>query len=271
MSAGGFVIRDLVSAPEMQVLEDIQRAAWGYPETEVHPGNIFRIHAHVGGVVAAAFPATPAGEVAGEAFGFVYGFPAYREGRLWHHSHMLALRPEWRGSGAALALKLHQARRARGMGLKLITWTFDPLVARNARFNLGKLGARAVSYHPEWYVSAFLPADRLMVEWELPHLDLTEPDLAGPDLLGQHSQPVPVPGQPRVLKAQGQAPGVPDLSADAPSLLAEVPLDAFALPDPLPLAWRLALREVLGHYLGVGYAVTDLLRQGERAFYLLER
>ena len=156
MSPAEFVIRDLVSAPEMQVLEDIQRAAWGYPETEVHPGNIFRIHAHVGGVVAAAFPATPPGEVGGEAFGFVYGFPAYHEGRVWHHSHMLALRPEWRGSGAALALKQHQARRVREMNLDRITWTFDPLVTRNARFNLGKLGARAVSYHPEWYVSASL-------------------------------------------------------------------------------------------------------------------
>ncbi|WP_237724601.1 GNAT family N-acetyltransferase [Deinococcus alpinitundrae] len=257
MSPADFVIRDLFSAPEMQVLEDIQRAAWGYSETEVHPGNIFRIHAHVGGVVAAAFPATPSGEVGGEAFGFVYGFPAYREGRVWHHSHMLALRPEWRGSGAALALKQHQAQRVRQMNLDRITWTFDPLVTRNARFNLGKLGARAVSYHPEWYVSASLPADRLMVEWTL--TETFAPAVT------------PAPSGVLVLSARGQAPGVPELSADAPRLLAEVPLDAASLPDPLPLAWRLALREALSHYLASGYAVTDLLRRGEQAFYLLER
>lgn len=241
----------------MRVLEDIQRAAWGYPETEVHPGNIFRIHAHIGGVVAAAFPVTPSGEVGGAAFGFVYGFPAYREGRIWHHSHMLALRPEWRGSGAALALKQHQAWRVREMSLDRITWTFDPLVARNARFNLGKLGARAVSYHPEWYVSASLPADRLMVEWKL-------------DEVRVPSTPAALAGV-RVLEARGQAPGPPELNAHAPRLLAEVPPDAFTLPAPLPLAWRLALREVLGHYLASGYAVTDLRREGERAFYLLER
>ena len=251
MNPDGFIIRDLTSAPEMQVLEDLQRAAWGYSETEVHPGNIFRIHAHVGGVVAAAFPAN-----GGAAFGFVYGFPAYRSGQVWHHSHMLALRPEWRGSGAALALKQHQARRVREMNLDRITWTFDPLVTRNARFNLGKLGARALSYHPEWYVSAALPADRLMVEWNL------------------NEAPAPattaVTGV-RVLAAQGLAPGPPDLGVSTALLLAEVPLDAFALPAPLPLAWRLALREVLGHYLASGYAVTDLRRESGRAFYILER
>ncbi|WP_420594670.1 acyl-CoA acyltransferase [Deinococcus sp.] len=240
------------SAPEMVVLEDIQRAAWGYPETEVHPGNIFRIHAHVGGVVAAAFPAS-----GGPAFGFVYGFPAYQGGRVWHHSHMLALRPEWRGTGAALALKQHQAARVREMGLATVTWTFDPLVARNARFNLGKLGARAVSYHPEWYVSGTLPADRLMVSWDVSKV--------------QPERPAAPPSGLRVLEAVNLAPGTTDLTADAPRLLAEVPLDAYALPAPLPLAWRLALREVLGHYLGSGYVISDLARAGERAFYVLER
>ena len=252
MSVPEFIIRDLHTAPEMVVLEEIQRSAWNYPETEVHPSSILRIHAHVGGVVAAAFPAG-----GGEAFGFVYGFPAYREGRVWHHSHMLALRPEFRGSGAAAALKWHQASRVRDMGLSRVTWTFDPLVARNARFNLGKLGARAVSYHPEWYVAEGLPSDRLMVDW-----DVTNPVPA---------HVAPSPDGLRVLEAEGLAPGQPLLAADAPRLLAEVPLSAFDLPAPLPLAWRLALREVLGEYLAAGYAVTDLAREGERAFYVLER
>ncbi|WP_225429968.1 GNAT family N-acetyltransferase [Deinococcus detaillensis] len=252
-----FTIRDLHTAREMVVLEDLQRAAWGYSETAVHPRNIFRIHAHLGGVVAAAFPVDETDEECGPAFGFVYGFPAYQDGRIWHHSHLLALRPDWRGHGAAAALKHHQARRVREMGLTKVTWTFDPLVARNARFNLGKLGARAVSYHPEWYVAEDLPADRLMMEW---------------DVSTEHSErPPPKPEGVRVLEAQGQTPSAPELSADAPKLLAEVPLNAFELPSPLTLAWRLALRDVLGHYLASGYAVTDLAREGERAFYVLER
>ncbi len=257
---GSFVIRDLHAAQEMVVLEDLQRAAWSYSETEVHPSNIFRIHAHVGGVVAAAFPATPAGEVSGEAFGFVYGFPAFRAGRVWHHSHMLAVRPEWRGGAAASALKHHQAQRVREMNLDTITWTFDPLVARNARFNLGKLGARAVSYHPEWYVSAGLPADRLMVEWSVGGL------LQG----AAEGRPASAALGLRVLEALGLVPGPPLMGSEAPTLLAEVPLNAYALPPALTLAWRLALRSVLAHYLSAGYVISDLAREAERAYYVLE-
>ena len=67
-----------------------------------------------------------------------------------------------------MALKLAQRRAALEQGHTRMTWTFDPLVARNARLNLGKLGARAVSYHPDWYdLGGEVPADRLMVEWDL--------------------------------------------------------------------------------------------------------
>ncbi len=246
-----FRIRDLSSAREMEALEDLQRAAWGYPELEVHPGNIFKIHAHTGGVVAMAEDAS------GAPIGFVFGFPAYREGELWHHSHMLAVRPEARGSGVAEALKRHQRARVLEMGLTRMTWTFDPLVTRNARFNLGKLGARALTYHPEWYVSEDIPADRLMISW-----DLTRETVA-------HAPPAPE-GE-AVLERTGDAPGAPRLDRTEARLLVEAPADAARLPLTTRLAWRLALREALGHYLGRRYAVTDLARDGERVWYVLER
>lgn len=246
-----FVIRDLEDAREMLVLEELQRAAWGYPELEVHPSNIFKIHAHTGGVVAAAYDPDD------RALGFVFGFPAYRDGRLWHHSHMLAVRPGARGSGLAEALKLHQRARVLGQNLDRITWTFDPLVARNARFNLGKLGARAVSYHPNWYAAEDVPADRLMIEWDLKKAPVPHPP--------------PAPMGQVVLTASGVGPDTPTLDLDDPVLLAEVPTQAPELRLSDRLAWRLALREVLSGYLGRGYAVADLAREGERAFYVLER
>ena len=246
-----FRIRDLTEAREMLALEDLQRAAWGYPELEVHPGNIFKIHAHTGGVVALAEDAD------GRPIGFVFGFPAYAESQLWHHSHMLAVRPEARGMGVAEALKRHQRARVLAQGLTRMTWTFDPLVTRNARFNLGKLGARAVSYHPEWYVSEDIPADRLMIAW-----DLTRETAA---------HPAPKPEGEAVLERSGDEPGTPTLHSSAPRLLVEAPANAADLPVATRLAWRLTLREVLGHYLGRGYAVTDLARDGERVWYLLER
>lgn len=249
--APAFHIRDLTDAREMGVLEELQRAAWGYTELEVHPSNIFRIHAHVGGVVAVAEAPD------GHALGFVYGFPAYRGGELWHHSHMLAVRPEARGGGVAEALKRHQRTKVLEQGLSRITWTFDPLVARNARFNLGKLGARALSYHRDWYAAEDIPADRLMVHWDLTRE--TAP------------HPPPEPEGETVLDRVDDLPGTPDLTRRAPHLLAEVPVNAPDLSPALTLSWRLALRAVFEHYLPQGYTVTDLTRQGERAWYLLER
>ncbi|WP_019587895.1 hypothetical protein [Deinococcus apachensis] len=263
MSGGAdrtFVIRDVTDPWEMRALEDVQVQAWGYSDREVLPATMFRIGAHTGAVVLGAYPA---GEGASPLpFGLAYGFPALREGQVWHHSHLLALHPDWRGSGAATALKFAQRERALAQGLTRMTWTFDPLVTRNARLNLGKLGARAVSYHADWYAlgesreTAF-PADRLMIEWGLtrPHTE----------------HPAPPPSGVRVLEAQGDLPGPPQLDLTAPRLLAEVPLQAVTLPEAVRLAWRLALRAALGTYLERGYAATDLAREGERAFYVLTR
>lgn len=268
MSAGQggrtFVIHDVTDPWDMRALEDVQVRAWGYPDREVLPATMFRIGAHTGAVVLAAYPAGEEGAGAPSSLplGLAYGFPALREGQLWHHSHLLAVVPEWRGSGAAVALKLAQRERVLAQGLTRMTWTFDPLVARNARLNLGKLGARAVGYHPGWYAlgedrEAAFPADRLMAEW-----DLTRP---------VQPRPAPAPQGERALEAEGDLPSSPRLHLAGAAVLAEVPLWAERLPDPARRVWRHALREVLGGYLERGYAVTDLARQGERAFYVLTR
>lgn len=253
-----FVVRDVTDPWAMRALEAVQVAAWGYADREVLPATMFRIGAQTGAVVLGAYPEddpeTP--------FGLAYGFPALRNGAVWHHSHLLAVHPEWRGSGAAVALKLAQRKRVLAQGLTRMTWTFDPLVTRNARLNLGKLGARAVSYHPDWYAlgesreTAF-PADRLMVEW-----NLTRP---------QTERPAPGPEGEVVLEGNDGVPGPAHLDAASPRLLAEVPLHTERLPDDVRLAWRLALRAALDTYLGRGHAVTDLAREGDRAFYVLTK
>lgn len=260
-----FVVRDVTDPWEMRPLEDVQVRAWGYADREVLPASMLRIGAHTGAVVLGAYPADgPIPSPSPLPFGLAYGFPALRDGRVWHHSHLLALDPAWRGSGAAVALKLTQRERVLAQGLTRMTWTFDPLVARNARLNLGKLGARAVGYHPDWYAlgehreTAF-PADRLMVEWDLTAL--------------HREHPAPSPQGEVVLEAKetdhGPGPVSPDLTGA--HLLVEVPTRPEGLPEPLRLAWRYALRDALGTYLGRGYAVTDLARRGERAFYVLTR
>lgn len=257
MSETTFVIRDVTDPWKMRELEAIQASGFGYDDREILPATMFRISAVTGGIVLGAYPAS---DTEKPAIGYVFGFPAFVNGEVWHHSHQLAIHPDWRGAGLAVALKLAQRERAIAQGLKRMTWTFDPLVARNARLNLGKLGAQAVSYHPEWYAlganrqTAF-PADRLMIEW-----DLTQPS-------SEKAPPAPEGTSVLQADATGQPVRVA-FDADAPQLLAEVPTRE--LQGPEKLAWRLALREILSRYLSLGYVITDLARDGERAFYVLQ-
>jgi predicted GNAT superfamily acetyltransferase len=263
-----YVIRDLTQATEIEALEQIQARAWGYADRDIVPGAMMVVTAHSGGVVAAAYLEGESSPV-----GFVFGVPAIRPekigvGKLIHHSHMLAIVPEHRGTGLAQALKLHQRKRAIGMGYDLITWTMDPLVARNARLNLGKLSARAVAYHNDWYatrdVSTSLSADRFMIEWRLDREPIEHPVLraTGPRALEA------VDGNPIL------GPLEPHLGLDDPIVLLEVPRDIDSLKRESlaqAQAWRIAHRIAFGHYFALGYAATDLTSDGERLFYSLER
>jgi predicted GNAT superfamily acetyltransferase len=264
-----YTIRDLENAFDMDALEDIQKAAWNYGDREVMPGSMLSVSAHSGGIVAAAYP-----EGSNDPVGFVYGIPAVRpadirHGKLIHHSHMLAIVPEHRGSGLARALKLHQRNRALEMGYDLMTWTMDPLLSKNARLNLGKLSARAVSYHNDWYairggIYAGLSADRFMIEWVLnvDPLERPVPDAQGARLLEARD------GDPR------HGPDVPETGLEADVLLIEVPRDIDGLKrDNMPAAraWREAHRVAFPDAFGRGYIATDLAADGERLFYRLER
>ncbi|WP_291426644.1 acyl-CoA acyltransferase [Deinococcus sp.] len=258
-----FVIREVSDPWKMLELEQVQRAAWNYTDRELTPATLLRISATTGGIVLAAYPANSDADTA-PAVGLAYGFPALHGGKWWHHSHLLAVDPEWRGSEMAVALKLAQRERVLAQGLTQMTWTFDPLIARNARLNLGKLGASAVSYHADWYPTGTrrgeaLPADRLMIQW-----DLTRPS---------HAKPAPQPeGESALATTEHGLPAEPRLDVEAERVLIEVP--TYPLEPGPQWAWRLALRTALGHYLNtspLGYAVTDLARSGEQAFYVLTR
>ena len=67
------------------------------------------------------------------------------------HSHMVAAVPDRRHAGVGYALKLAQRASTLEQGIEMMRWTFDPMVARNAWFNLGKLGALADRFDPDFY------------------------------------------------------------------------------------------------------------------------
>lgn len=162
------------------------------------------------------------------------------------HSHIVGVLPHRMGFGLGRAIKLHQRAWCLQRGVMTISWTFDPLVARNAWFNLRRLGARVVSYLPDLYgampdaVNAGHPSDRLFVHWDL---RAALPPAQGPD-----SEP------PRTVR-RVQVP--PDIEA----MRASDPGEA--------LRWRHRVRGELQPLLDQGWQVVGFDRSG--AYVLAEQ
>jgi chorismate synthase len=245
-SIPGVVIRPLQTWDDYAACFELQRIVWGEDPRELVPPIVLEVTRRAGGVLGGAFD----GE--GDLLGFVYGMPALHDGRPAHWSHLLAVRPDARRRGLGEALKRWQRDRVREAGIDRAYWTYEPLLAANAYFNLNVLGARAMEYVVDFYgaeIKGTAGSDRLVVEW----------DLTG-------GAPAPVGPAGEVLD-----PGAADLP-DLPRLGLAVPADfaRLAREDPsAALAWREWSRRVFTHYLGAGYRVAGFAG-GTPPHYVLE-
>jgi predicted GNAT superfamily acetyltransferase len=159
-------IRHITRAAEMRAVEDLQKEVWGVPDLEVVPLSQLVAATEAGGVVLGAFDTE-------NLVGFVYGFASYENGRVGHHSHMLAVKPEYRNLNLGERLKRAQREYVLSQGIAEMTWTFDPLQSLNAYFNFNKLGVVSDRYIVDFYGAdgaSFLHqngTDRLWVTWHL--------------------------------------------------------------------------------------------------------
>jgi predicted GNAT superfamily acetyltransferase len=132
--------------------------------TEITP-NLMKAMLHSGSYLSGAF-------IDNKCVGAAFAFPA-TTGGLHLHSHMTAVLPKFRDKGVGYALKIDQWHWAKKNNYSEISWTFDPLVSRNAKLNLIKLGVSISSYHPNFYgdmsdaLNAGDESDRLMVSWKV--------------------------------------------------------------------------------------------------------
>ena len=132
--------------------------------TEITP-NLLKAMVHSGAYLSGAF-------IDGKCVGAAFAFPA-TTGGLHLHSHMTAVLDEYRDQGVGYALKMDQWHWAKKNNFSEISWTFDPLVSRNAKLNLIKLGVNISSYYPNFYgdmpdaLNAGDESDRLMVSWKV--------------------------------------------------------------------------------------------------------
>ncbi len=157
------VIRDIETLAEMKEIEQLQRKIWGVRRLDVYPALGLKPQKEVGAVLTGAFAED-------QMVGFAFGFPGILNGETIIHSDMVGILPEYRSKNLGYLLKLAQRDAAIALGVKRITWTYDPLQSRNAHLNINKLGAIADRYYPDYYgvTSSFLHrhgTDRLWVTW----------------------------------------------------------------------------------------------------------
>ncbi len=178
MISNPIVIRQCSGLDELELCVQLQLDVWGYSDSDVIPRRVFLVAQKIGGQVFGAFdssqrPAADGETSPGRLAGFLMALPGYRNGHSYLHSHMLAVRPEYRNQGLGRRLKLAQRIEALSRGIEMIEWTFDPLEIKNAYLNIEKLGAIARRYTPDFYGSSTsplqggLPTDRLHAEWWL--------------------------------------------------------------------------------------------------------
>ncbi|MFD4637721.1 GNAT family N-acetyltransferase [Lentzea sp. NPDC058436] len=257
------VVRQLTEFAELLATQRLYESIWrptGDGGTPPVTAELLRAMTKAGSYVAGAFDGDT---LVGACIGFCSPPAA---GAL--HSHIAGVAAGMRGRNVGYALKLDQRTWALERGLTEVSWTFDPLVRRNAYFNLGKLAAEATEYLPDFYghmdddINGGGETDRLLVSWRI----------------GSQEVGAACAGRPRTVSATGvvglgiSEDGLPVRGVcSGGTVLVAVPPDIETLRATNPAAaneWRYAVREVLGDLLAGGARITGFDRSG---WYVVER
>ncbi|WP_216094281.1 GNAT family N-acetyltransferase [Jiangella alba] len=261
-------IRELAALGDLEEVYALFDRIW-QPDRSNPPVTVEHLRAltHAGNYVAGAYDGD-------ELIGACVGFFAAPPGRSMH-SHVAGVSSAARGRHVGFALKAHQRDWALERGLSEITWTFDPLVRRNAYFNLAKLQARPGDYLVDFYgdmddaINGGQGSDRLLMRWRLDAPEVVAAVAAG----GGTGAVVPSDAVAALAESpSGRALAAPRSSwARAARVTVATPPDIEALRAADPAAarqWRGAMRDVLGELIGDGARVSGFTRSGT---YVVER
>jgi predicted GNAT superfamily acetyltransferase len=164
-------IRECTTLEELSACVELQKEVFALPEIEISPVRHFVVTKNAGGFILGAYSN-------GELIGFVLSVPAFLRGEKAFYSHMTAVRADFQSLGIGGRLKWGQRGRALELGVQYVKWTFEPWKARNAYFNLEKLGAEMREIEQNFYGIDYttaaqssgnigLASDRLFAEWDL--------------------------------------------------------------------------------------------------------
>lgn len=282
----GIDIYPLLDIADMYKAEELQRQVWSGSDTDIVPAHIMLAIAQNGGVVLGAFD----GE---KIVGYVLGFlgtdakspDRVAMARLKHCSHQLGVLPSYRNQGVGYRLKLAQREAVVKDGIRLITWTYDPLLSNNAFLNVRRLGGVCQRYMREVYgslrddLNIGLPTDRFEVEWWVTstrvksRVERSRQPLNLDDYLNAGVKTL----NPASYGGEGSLiPSDEIFEPEGISLLVEIPSDFQGLKQmdvELAHAWRIQTRLVFERVFSAGYLVTDFIyEKGDpisRSYYVL--
>lgn len=166
-------VREVDTIGEYDACIELQRAAFGLPDLEISPRRHLIVSRMAGGWTLGAF-------VEDKLVGFVHHLAAVKEDEIFGYSHMMAVDPAYQNHGVGAQLKWAQRERALAEGRSFIKWTFEPMRARNAHFNLNRLGVEIRDYAVNFYGTDYntsaadkaagvtgFDSDRLFASWDL--------------------------------------------------------------------------------------------------------
>ena len=260
--------------------EEIQREVWHSQDIDIVPVPLLLAVSRTGGILLGAYNSL------GDLIGFAFSLLGSLDGKLIHHSHMLAVRVAYRNFDVGFKLKMAQRKEVLKRKISLITSSFDPMQPLNAYFSLGKLGVVANHYEENFCGETTslpdrgLQTDRMMAHWNLESSEVIrrlETGCPRRDLRKELKQRTVI--NQLVEAAPGMMNSSPvKLSCTDATILFEVP---YNLPEiknrdlGVALEWQGKMRQVFRNYFRKDYATTDFWvaeQDGHlRAFYVLER
>jgi predicted GNAT superfamily acetyltransferase len=243
-------IRECTTVAELDACVRLQKLVFGLPDLEISPRRHLIVSRRAGGWTLGAFSRD-------ELIGFVHHLAAIRGGdEIRGYSHMMAVAVDYQNKGVGARLKWAQRDRALAHGIKFINWTWEPLRARNAHFNLNRLGATVESYAENLYGTDYvtepdertegargIDSDRLFAVWDLNSERVTR--------LANNEQP-PAPGDPVALI---------EIPPNWPTMVKQ---DAAAAKQE-----QLRVREEFQRALEAGLVCAGFDREAPRPRYLL--
>lgn len=276
-------IRPVTELADFETLEQLQLETWGTPR-RVLPARYLAAFQRSGAALLGAYEGDRPVGFSIATLGTVDDptrVDQVAAARLKLYSATMVIHPDFQGQGLGYRLKLAQRDFAAVIGVRLITWVFDPLIGRNAWLAIGKLGAVCSQYQADYFTAVDgLAEDRLVAEWWVTG-NRARSRIAG--RRGALSLRAFLDGGAILVnEAPPNDEGwpVPELRLDAAGasiILLEIPADFRTLRQVAPAlaqTWRRHVREVLAHAVTQGYLITDFVRHVEadgrpRNFYVL--